>query len=361
MTIDDDALAGAGVVVPAGPGGRGAFDLQVDYLGLELRCPVVASASPLTGTMTSLEALNAAGVGAVVLPSVFEEQLEHEMREVDRYLGLGADVNPEATFGYAPVLDRHNDGSEHYLDLVKTASAALDIPVIASINGSTPGGWIDWTRMLVDAGAAAIELNVYQVAADMTKTGADIERQTLDVVASVVDVCDVPVAVKIAPYWSSFSHFATQLVDAGAAGLVLFNRFFQPDIDLDSLAVERRLKLSNPEEKGLPLLWMAILRGRVDASLAATTGIHEPADALKLLLAGADVVMTTSALLHHGPSHVTTLVDGIRSWATERDYASVRQLTGSVSQASVADPAAFERANYLEALTRFASSFPTAP
>lgn len=357
MSMDDEQLAGAGVVVPAGPGAAGDVDLEVDYLGLRLRCPVVASASPLTGHLDTLEQLEAAGVGAVVLPSVFEEQLEHEQREVDRYLGLGADMNPEATFGYAPMLDRHNFGSDRYLELVRSASATLSVPVIASINGSTPGGWIDWTRMLADAGAAAVELNVYQVAADASRSGADVEQRTLEVVASVVKASTVPVAVKIAPYWSSFSHFAGRLVEAGAEGLVLFNRFFQPDIDLDTLAVERRLTLSTPQEKGLPLLWTAILRDRVDASLAATTGIHAHTDALKLLLAGADVVMTTSALLRRGPRHVTTMVDGIRGWAAERDYASIRQLTGSVSQAAVSDPAAFERANYLEALTRFASSF----
>lgn len=357
MSMADEQLAGASAVVPAGPGSGGSVDLEVDYLGLHLRCPVVASASPLTGRIESLEQLDAAGVGAVVLPSVFEEQLEHEQREVDRYLGLGAEAHPEATFGYAPMLDQHNFGSDRYLELVRAASASLTAPVIASVNGSTPGGWIDWTRMLADAGAAAVELNVYQVAADPSRSGAEVEEQILEVVASVVKASAVPVAVKVAPYWSSFSHFAGRLVDAGAQGLVVFNRFFQPDIDLDTLAVERRLTLSNSEEKGLPLLWTAILRDRVEASLAATTGIHTHTDALKLLLAGADVVMTTSALLHHGPQHVTTMIDGIRKWASERDYASIRQLTGSVSQSSVADPAAFERANYLEALTRFASSF----
>lgn len=357
MTSDDEQLSGMGVIVASGPSGQGSFDLSTDYLGLELRSPLVASASPLTGRLDGLEALEAAGIGAVVLPSVFEEQLEHEQREVDRYLGLGADAHPEATFGYAPMLDRHNFGSDRYLDLVTQAKQAMNAPVIASINGSTPGGWVEWTRMLADAGADAVELNVYQVAGDASRSGADVEAQTLRVVSSVAEAVDVPVAVKIAPYWSSFSHMAQRLVDAGAQGLVLFNRFFQPDIDLDTLAVERHLSLSTSDEKGLSLMWVAILHGRLDTSLAATTGVHTHQDALKLLLAGANVVMTTSALLRHGPQHARGIIDGIHHWALEREYASVRQLTGSVSQSSVADPAAFERANYLEALTRFASSF----
>ena len=354
---DDDELVGVSRVVASGPGPDGDPDLTTTYLGMTLRCPVVASSSPLTGHVASLRELDAAGIGAVVLPSLFEEQLEHESQEVDRYLGLSADVNPEATFGYAPVLQNYNRGSSRYLKLIQDAKEAVGVPVIASLNGATRGGWTEYTQMLVDAGADAVELNLYQVAADPDRSGRDIEAETLDVVAAVVAASEVPVAVKLSPYWSALGHFARQLVDAGASGLVLFNRFYQPDIDLDTLSVGPRLVLSDSEELRLPLRWMAILHGRVEASLAATTGIHTPIDAVKALLAGANVTMTTSALLRHGPAHTAALVDGLRDWMAERRYASVEQMTGSVSQRSVADPAAFERANYIETLTRYASSY----
>jgi dihydroorotate dehydrogenase (fumarate) len=355
--LEDDALSGSGRIVPSGPGAEGDADLSATYLGMTLRCPVVASSSPLTGALGSLRALDTAGVGAVVLPSLFEEQLEHEAQQVDRFLGLSSDVNPEATDGYAPVLDDYNSGSVRYLKLIGEAKQELSVPVIASLNGSTRGGWTEYARMLADAGADAIELNLYQVAADPGRSGRDIEAETLDVIGDVVGVCDVPVAVKLSPYWSALGAFAHRIVDEGASGLVLFNRFYQPDIDLETLSVGPRLVLSTSEELRLPLRWMALLHGRLDASLAATTGIHDHVDVVKALLAGADVAMTTSALLRHGPDHVTTLVDGLRRWMAERDYASVAQLTGSVSQQSVGDPAAFERANYLETLTRYASTF----
>jgi dihydroorotate dehydrogenase (fumarate) len=335
----------------------GGPDLSTSYLGLRLRCPVVASSSPLTGDLASLRALDLAGIGAVVLPSLFEEQLEHEAEELDRYLGLGADVNPEATFGYAPVLDDYNQGSVRYLKLIRDAKATIEVPVIASLNGSTRGGWTEYARMLADAGADAIELNVYQVAADPERTGRAIETETLDLVRAVSQACDVPVAVKLSPYWSGLAHFAGQLVEAGAAGLVLFNRFYQPDIDLESLSVGPRLVLSTSDELRLPLRWMALLHGRVDASLAATTGVHESVDVLKVLLAGANVAMTTSSLLRRGPDHVRVLADGVRDWMIDREYTSVEQLTGSVSQINVGDPAAFERANYIDTLTRYASTF----
>jgi dihydroorotate dehydrogenase (fumarate) len=355
--LEDDELSGVGRIVPSGPGAQGELDLTTTYLGLTLRSPIVASSSPLTGKLASLKALDIAGVGAVVLPSLFEEQLEHEAQEVDRFLGLSADVNPEATYGYAPVLDDYNQGSVRYLKLIREARAALDVPVIASLNGSTRGGWTEYAKMLANAGAAAIELNIYQVAADPDRSGRDVEAETLDIVRDVVGACDVPVAVKLSPYWSGLGAFAQRLVDEGAAGLVLFNRFYQPDIDLETLSVGPRLVLSTSEELRLPLRWMALLHGRTSASLAATTGIHEPADVVKALLAGANVAMTTSAVLRHGPDHVTTLVDGLRRWMEARDYASVEQLIGSVSQRSVSDPAAFERANYLETLTKYASTF----
>ncbi len=357
--LEEDELSGAGRIVPSGPGAQGEVDLTATYLGMHLRSPVVASSSPLTGQIASLQALDAAGVGAVVLPGLFEEQLEHESQEVDRFLGLSSDVNPEATYGYAPVFEDYNRGSVQYLNLIREAKAELDVPVIASLNGSTTGGWTEYAKMLTNAGADAIELNIYQVAADPDRGGRDVEAETLDVVRDVVGACDVPVAVKLSPYWSALGAFAQRLVGEGAAGLVLFNRFYQPDIDLETLAVGPRLVLSNSEELRLPLRWMAMLHGRIDASLAATTGIHEPTDVVKVLLAGANVAMTTSAVLRHGPGHAATLVDGLRAWMEARDYASVEQMTGSVSQRSVTDPAAFERANYLQALTKYSSEYVT--
>ncbi|TVR35768.1 MAG: dihydroorotate dehydrogenase-like protein [Nitriliruptor sp.] len=357
--LEEDELSGAGRIVPSGPGAQGEVDLTATYLGMHLRSPVVASSSPLTGQIASLQALDAAGVGAVVLPSLFEEQLEHESQEVDRFLGLSSDVNPEATYGYAPVFEDYNRGSVQYLNLIREAKAELDVPVIASLNGSTTGGWTEYAKMLTNAGADAIELNIYQVAADPDRGGRDVEAETLDVVRDVVGACDVPVAVKLSPYWSALGAFAQRLVGEGAAGLVLFNRFYQPDIDLETLAVGPRLVLSNSEELRLPLRWMAMLHGRIDASLAATTGIHEPTDVVKVLLAGANVAMTTSAVLRHGPGHAATLVDGLRAWMEARDYASVEQMTGSVSQRSVTDPAAFERANYLQTLTKYSSEYVT--
>jgi len=355
--LEEDELSGAGRIVPSGPGAQGEVDLTATYLGMQLRSPVVASSSPLTGKIASLQALDAAGVGAVVLPSLFEEQLEHEAEEVDRFLGLSSDVNPEATYGYAPVFEDYNRGSVQYLTLIREAKEELDVPVIASLNGSTTGGWTEYAKMLANAGADAIELNIYQVASDPDRDGRDVEAETLEVVRDVVGACDVPVAVKLSPYWSALGAFAQRLVGEGAAGLVLFNRFYQPDIDLETLAVGPRLVLSNSEELRLPLRWMAMLHGRIDASLAATSGIHEPTDVVKVLLAGANVAMTTSSVLRNGPGHAALLVDGLRDWMEARDYASVEQLTGSVSQKSVTDPAAFERANYLQALTKYSSEY----
>jgi dihydroorotate dehydrogenase (fumarate) len=352
-----EALAGAGRVVLSGPTTTGEVDLSTRWLGLELRSPVVASSNPLTGELETLVRLDAAGVGAVVLPSLFEEQLEHEAEQVDRYLGLYSDANPEATYGYAPVLDGYNRGADRYLQLVRDAKNFLDVPVVASLNGATPGGWIDHARMIADAGADAIELNVHQVAADPMRSGADVEAQVLEVVASVVEAAGVPVGVKLSPHWSSLANLAMRLAEAGAAGLSLFNRFYRPDIDLEGLRVDRRLSLSEPRELGLPLLWIGLLRDRLDVSLAATSGVHAVDGALKALLVGADVTMMASALLRNGPEHVAEVTSGLRGWMQRQGYGSVRQLIGSMSQASVLDPSAFERANYIDTLTRFASTF----
>jgi dihydroorotate dehydrogenase (fumarate) len=352
-----ELLAGPGRVIPSGPEAEGAPDLTTTYLGLELRSPLVASASPLTGNLPSLRVMDAAGVGAVVLPSLFEEQIDHETGQWAQVRTAGDGINAEAPAGYAPYVDGYNSGAVRYVQLLREAKQSVSVPVIASLNGVTRGGWTRYAAMLADSGADAIELNVYRVAADVEVTGRQVETETLQLVESVVSATDVPVAVKLAPYFSAFASFARQLDDAGAAGLVLFNRFVQPDIDLATLSVGAGLSLSTSEELRLPLRWMAILRGRIRASLAATTGIHTSTDVVKALAAGADVTMTTSSLLRHGPEHAGVLLGELTTWLQDRGYRDVGELRGAVSQETVKDPAAFERAHYIDTLTRYASTF----
>jgi dihydroorotate dehydrogenase (fumarate) len=352
---EEEALAGPGLVIPSGPAAEGPLDMTTRYLGMELRSPLVASSSPLTGHLDGLRALDVAGVGAVVLPSLFEEQIAHEAGLPGELAHRDAEASPEATGGYTPALDEYNTGVHHYLRLVREASSAVSMPVIASLNGVTTGGWTRYAAMLAESGAAAIELNVYRVAADLDMSGRQVEQETLDLVEAVRAASPVPIAVKVGPYWSAFGNMARRLADAGADGIVLFNRFYQPDIDVDRMSVEPHLVLSRSDELRLPLRWCAILHGRIDASLALTTGVHNGADMVKGLLAGADVVMTTSSLLQHGAPHASVLLEHLRAWLETRGYASVREMIGAVSQSKVPDPAAFERANYLATLTRYAS------
>jgi dihydroorotate dehydrogenase (fumarate) len=324
-------------------------DLSTTYLGLRLRSPIVASAGPLTGDPEAWQALEAAGAGAIVLPSLFEEQIEREAFALDAAMALGADVSAESST-YLPGLEDHDDSASWHLSLVEVARDRLAIPVIASLNGTSSGGWVHYARSLENAGANAIELNIYDVVVDPNSTSSDVEKQYLELVEDVRAVVKVPIAVKLGPWFTSLPHFAHAIEDAGADGLVLFNRFYQPDIDLDTLDVTPRLELSTSADARLPLHWIGILRGMVSCSLAATSGVHEGADALKLLLVGADVAMTTSALLQHGPQHVATMLAWISEWMTAREYESVEQLKGSVSRRNISEPETYERANYYHVL-----------
>jgi dihydroorotate dehydrogenase (fumarate) len=327
----------------------GPVDMSTTYLGMHLPSPIVASAGPLTGDQRYWSALEAAGVGAIVLPSLFEEQIEREAFAMEAAMSLGAHVSAESS-GYLPEVADVDTTSAWYLAMVELARDSLSVPVIASLNGTSSGGWVHYARALENAGAHAIELNIYDVIVDPHTTSADVERRYLDLVAAVRAVVSVPLAVKLGPWYTSLPHFAAELEATGVDGLVLFNRFYQPDIDLDTLRIAPRLELSTSADARLPLHWIGILRGVVACSLAATSGVHEGADALKQLLVGADVAMTTSALLRRGPQHVATMLRWIREWMKERDYDSVEQLKGSVSRPNSSDPEAYERANYYHVL-----------
>jgi dihydroorotate dehydrogenase (fumarate) len=331
-------------------------DLTTEYLGLALRSPLVASSSPLTGDLDGLRRLEDAGAAAVVLPSLFEEEINFESSELDRLLETGAETFGEAP-SYFPELDDYNTGPARYLELVANAKRALGIPVIASLNGTSPGGWLEHAKLIEEAGADALELNVFVVAADPDTTAESVESGYCELVRSVRRDVRIPLAVKIGPYFSAFAHTARALVEAGADGLVLFNRFYQPDLDLASLEVSPRITFSTSEELRLPLRWIGILHGQISASLAATSGVHTAVDVLKVLLAGADVAMMASALLERGPRQIARLEREILEWMEEREYASVRQLRGSVSRRAVPDPGAFERGNFMKALKSYSSSF----
>jgi dihydroorotate dehydrogenase (fumarate) len=323
-------------------------DLRTRYLGLELRSPLVASSSPLTGSLDGLRRLEAAGVGAVVLPSLFEEELAEEAGEVDALLATGA-TSAEARAGH-PAQAGYGAGPAAYLSLVTQAKQVLSVPVIASLNGASRGGWVRYAARLAQAGADALELNIYYVSSRPGLSASEVEWHYLDVVRAVRRATGIPLAVKLSPYFSSLANLAGQLVEAGANGLVLFNRFYQPDLDIEAMEVRPALELSSSAELRLPLRWIAILHRRHRVSLAASTGVHTATDVLKVLLAGADVAMMTSALLRNGPDHLRTVEVGLRDWMDGHGYETVDRLRGRLSQRSVPDPAAFERANYIKTL-----------
>ncbi len=333
-----------------------SVDLTTRYLGLDLRSPVLPSASPLGQRIETLKRIQDAGAGAVVLPSLFEEQIEHDELQLSGVLDLQAESNPEA-LSYLPEFEDYNTGSDAYLRHLEACKHDLEIPVIAIINGVSTGGWISQAKRMQDAGADAVELNVYFIAADPDQTGDDVEMRYVKLVEAVRAEVTIPLAVKIGPFFSSVGHMAHRLVAAGADGLVLFNRFMQPDIDLEELTLDPALHLSDSTELLLPLRWIGILRDRVRCSLALTTGVHSSEDAVKALLVGTDVVMMASALLHEGPDFVNTVLRGIERWMDERGYESVEQLRGSMSMANVPNPVAYARANYARLVTSFVSPY----
>jgi len=325
------------------------MDLSTRYLGLPLRNPLVASASPLSNTLDGVRRLAGAGVGAVVLFSLFEEQLRREADRNARLADAGADSFAES-LSYFPAGADEDTGPRRYLSLLERAAGAVDIPVIGSLNGVTHSGWTSYARAIQDAGAAAIELNIYYVAGDPGMTGREVEQRHVDILCQVKDAVTVPVAVKLGPQFSSPGEIALRLDEAGADGLVLFNRFLQPDIDTETLAVVPGVELSIPAEARLPRTWISLLCRQVRASLAATSGVEGPADVVKYLLAGADVVMTASALIRHGPQHAAVLLEGLSEWMARKGYTSVGELRGMLAVPADADQAAYERAGYVRAL-----------
>ena len=327
------------------------MDLTTHYLGLKLKSPLVASASPLTLDVGNIRALEDHGAGAVVLPSIFEEQIEQEAEQAELFTTAGADSFAEA-LSYFPPAENYHTGTHPYLETIRAARAAVDIPVIASLNGSSNNGWVNYAREIEQAGASALELNVFFIPTDPHLMGAMVEHRYRNILRAVKSTVSIPVAMKLSPYFSAPGAMIRELDAAGADGFVLFNRFYQPDLDLTVLRLLRDLPLSTPAEIRLPLLWIGLLSGQLRASLAATTGVETEEQVIKYLLVGADVVMTTSALLRHGVAHMRTLLNGLMAWLDARG-AALEDIRGRMSQRRIRDPGAFERMNYIRILQGF--------
>ena len=332
------------------------MNLSTTYMGLNLRNPLIASASPLSRNADNIKLLEDAGAASVVMFSLFEEQIRHEEEAHDYFTSSGTNSFAEA-LSYFPKSEEYNFGPDTYLEIIRKASESVDIPIIGSLNGITSEGWIDYAKQIQQAGASGVELNVYYLPVDPYVPGAEIEQRYIEILRSVKSSVSIPVALKLSPFFSAFGNMAKQFDEAGADALVLFNRFYQPDFDLDRMGVSSSLNLSTSGEIRLPLLWIAVLYQRLKASLAATRGVETHLEVAKYILAGADAVMTTSALLRNGIDYMKTLVDGLTQWMQDKGYESVEQMKGAMSQRNVAEPEAYERANYIKILEEYKSRF----
>ena len=327
-------------------------DLTTTYLGLKLNNPFVASSSPLTEKLETVQKMEQAGVAAIILPSLFEEQVISESWKLHRDLTRGTDGFAEA-LSYLPDTGRYSIGPDRYIEKLIKIKQAVKIPVLGSLNGVSTGGWIEYAQKVEQAGADAIELNLYDVVTDPEITSGQLENTYVTLVREVCTQVKIPVAVKLSPFYTSLPNFTRRLVEAGARGLVLFNRFYQPDFDLEQLKVAPNLVLSNSNEMRLPLRWIAILYGKVQADLGLTTGVHNADDLIKAILAGASATMVTSELLQHGIDRIPDILTEVKTWLEEHEYESIAQMKGSMSQIAVGDPTAFERANYIKVLSSY--------
>jgi dihydroorotate dehydrogenase (fumarate) len=328
------------------------MNLTTNYLGMDLKNPIVASSSPLSHTVDSIRRLEDAGAAAVVMYSLFEEQVGFDSYYIDYHLTQGIDSYAES-ISYFPDMQSYNVGPDQYLNLIRRAKETVDIPIIGSLNGASVGGWTDYAALIEEAGADALELNVYYLPTSVDITGVEVERLYFEILSAVRQAVTIPVAVKLSPFFSSIANMASRLADHGADSLVLFNRFYQPDFDLENLEVAPRLVLSNSDDLRLPLRWVAILYGRVSADLAITSGIHTSHDVIKGLMAGAKVTMMASELLQKGVRRLGQVLNELVTWLNEHEYESVMQMIGAMSQKHCAEPAAFERANYMKMLQSY--------
>jgi len=330
-------------------------DLSSHYLGLELKNPIIASASPLSETLSGIKLLEDSGAGAIVMFSLFEEQIRRENEAFDFLLDSGTESFAES-LSYFPSIDRAPKGPEQYLNLIGKAVAATDIPIIGSLNGITNTGWIDYAKQIQEAGAHALELNIYFIPTAIEMLATEVEQRYFDILKAVKDSVSIPVAIKLSPFFSAIGNMVKRLDEAGVDGVVLFNRFYQPDFDLNLLQVDPHASLSSPEEIRLPLLWIAVLYGRIKASLAASRGVDSATEVVKYLLAGADVVMVASVLMKKGPQHLKILLADLEQWLTARDYSSLTEVRGVMSRHNAANPGAYERVNYIKVLESFDST-----
>lgn len=332
------------------------MDLSTRYLGLNLKHPVIASSTPISETLEGIKSLEDAGASAIVMFSLFEEQIRRENDAFDFLLDSGTECFAES-LNYFPQIDRAPKGPDHYLKLISKAVEATDIPIIGSLNGITNEGWIDYAKQIQEAGAHALELNIFFIPTDIDMSPGDVEQRYFDILKAVKSSVSIPVAVKLSPFFSSFGNMAKRLSEAGADGLVLFNRFYQPDIDLNLLQVDSRASLSTPNEIRAPLLWIAVLYGRIKASLAASRGVHSAEEIVKYLLVGADAVAVASALMKNGPQYLQVLINDLEQWLSARNYQSLDEVRGVMSRLHAANPDAFERVNYIKVLESFDNPF----